>query len=252
MTAAPVTEVELQAYADGRLSPERAADVAQHLAQHEEDARRVAAYRQINSRLHETFDAWLTESVPERLLPGGRRRFFQHWRRYAAALLLVAGGGFAGWHLHDRIGGARAQSTQIARVAAVAHVVYSPEVRHPVEVGADQEEHLVRWLSKRLGASLKVPHLAPQGYALVGGRLLPGERGPAAQFMYQDAKGQRLTLYVRVSSDARAPTAFRFAQENGVGVFYWLDGRMGYALSGEIDRSELLRVADAVYQQLNP
>jgi anti-sigma factor RsiW len=103
-----------------------------------------------------------------------------------------------------------------------------------------------------LGASLKIPHLAPQGYALVGGRLLPGERGPAAQFMYQDAKGQRLTLYVRVSNDVRAPTAFRFAQEYGVGVFYWLDGRLGYALSGETDRNELLRVADAVYQQLNP
>jgi len=134
----------------------------------------------------------------------------------------------------------------------VAHAVYSPEVRHPVEVGADQEAHLVRWLSKRLGTSLKIPHLAAQGYALVGGRLLPGERGPAAQFMYQDIKGQRLTLYVRMSREARAPTAFRFTQENGVGVFYWLDGRLGYALSGETDRGELLRVADAVYRQLNP
>ena len=120
------------------------------------------------------------------------------------------------------------------------------------EVGADQEEHLVRWLAKRLGASLKIPHLAAQGYALVGGRLLPSERGPAAQFMYQDMKGQRLTLYVRVSSDAREQTAFRFTQENSVGVFYWLDGRIGYALSGETDRSELLRVAEAVYRQLNP
>ena len=98
----------------------------------------------------------------------------------------------------------------------------------------------------------KTPHLAPQGYTLVGGRLLPGERGPAAQFMYQDVKGQRLTLYVRINNEVHAQTAFRFAQEKGVGVFYWLDGRIGYALSGDTDRSELLRVADAVYQQLNP
>ena len=47
-------------------------------------------------------------------------------------------------------------------------------------------------------------------------------------------------------------TAFRFAQERGVGVFYWLDGKFGYALSGEIDKAALLRVAEAVYQQLNP
>lgn len=44
----------------------------------------------------------------------------------------------------------------------------------------------------------------------------------------------------------------RHPVEVGVGVFYWLDGRFGYALSGEMDKPELLRVATAVYEQLNP
>jgi anti-sigma factor RsiW len=251
MSAAPVTEAELQAYVDGALPPVRAAEIDEYLTQNEAAAQRVAAYRAQNVELHDAYDELLVEALPERLRIGRvtRRR---SWYPFAAAALLMLASGTAGWHLHERFAGTRIQSTQIARVAAIAHVVYSPEVRHPVEVGADQEEHLVRWLSKRLGTNLKIPHLLPQGYALVGGRLLPGERGPAAQFMYQDAKGQRLTLYVRVSNDLRAPTAFRFAQENGVGVFYWLDGRLGYALSGETERGELLRVADAVYQQLNP
>ena len=251
MSAAPVTEAELQAYVDGALPPVRAAEIDEYLTQNEAAAQRVAAYRAQNVELHDAYDELLVETLPERLRIGRMTRR-RSWYPYAAAALLMLASGTAGWHLHERFAGTRIQSTQIARVAAIAHVVYSPEVRHPVEVGADQEEHLVRWLSKRLGTNLKIPHLVPQGYALVGGRLLPGERGPAAQFMYQDAKGQRLTLYVRVSNDLRAPTAFRFAQENGVGVFYWLDGRLGYALSGETDRGELLRVADAVYQQLNP
>lgn len=201
--------------------------------------------------MHDAYDELLVETLPERLRTGKMTRH-RSWYPYAAAVLLMLASGTAGWHLHERVAGTCIPATQIARVAAIAHVVYSPEVRHPVQVGADQEEQLVSWLSKRLGASLKIPSLAPQSFALVGGRLLPGERGPAAQFMYQDAKGQRLTLYVRVSNDVHAPTVFRFAQENGVGVFYWLDGRLGYALSGETDRGELLRVADAVYQQLNP
>ena len=252
MIAVPLTDAELHAYVDGGLSPARMEEIAQYLAQHDEDAWRVAAYRMQNQRLQEVYDWLLVEPVPLHLQSAGGARKPRTWYRYAAAAMLMLVSGTAGWHLHDQVTGTRVQTTQIARVAAMAHAVYSPEVRHPVEVGADQEEHLVRWLSKRLGTSLKIPHLAPEGYALVGGRLLPGERGPAAQFMYQDAKGQRLTLYVRVSNEARAPTAFRFAQENGVGVFYWLDGRLGYALSGEADRAELLRVADAVYRQLNP
>lgn len=246
--SAPVTETELQAHVDGRLTAARAAEVEHHLAQNAEDAARVAAYRRQNRRMREVFDEWLVAPLPPRLQPvaGGRR-----WYRYAVAAMLMLLSGAAGWHLHGEISAERAQTVQFARIAAVAHAVYSPEKRHPVEVGADQEQHLVNWLSKRLGANLKVPHLADQGYALVGGRLLASERGPAAQFMYQDAKAQRLTLYVRVAADTHAPTSFRFTQEQGVSVFYWLDGRMGYALSGEVERAELLRVADAVYRQLD-
>ena len=81
--------------------------------------------------------------------------------------------------------------------------------------------------------------------------LLPGERGPVAQFMYQDQAGRRLTLYVKTDGDNR-DTAFRYAQEGKVGVFYWLDGQLGYALSGEMPRAELLAVAEAAYRQLNP
>jgi len=253
MSAQPVTEAELQAYVDGQLPAARAAEVAQHLAQHEEDAQRAAAYRRQNESLRAAYDPLLAAALPARLRPGAPRRWLLlQLPHYALAAALMAVSGIAGWYMHAHVAGERTQTVYLAQVAAVAHAVYSPEVRHPVEVGADQEEHLVRWLSKRLGTGLKIPHLAAQGYALVGGRLLPGDRGPAAQFMYQDSKGQRLTLYVRVSKEVREQTAFRFAQENKVGVFYWLDGRLGYALSGETDRAELLRVADAVYRQLNP
>ena len=118
--------------------------------------------------------------------------------------------------------------------------------------GAREEAHLVSWLSKRLGAPLRAPHLSDAGYELVGGRLLPGEAGPAAQFMYQDTRGNRLTLYVRTTADGNHETAFRYAQESKVGVFYWVDGPFGYALSGELERPQLLRVAESVYRALNP
>ena len=70
--------------------------------------------------------------------------------------------------------------------------------------------------------------------------------------MFQDGNGLRLTLYVRSGPGENKETAFRYAQERGISVFYWLDGKFGYALSGEIDKTELLRVAKVVYQQLNP
>ena len=66
------------------------------------------------------------------------------------------------------------------------------------------------------------------------GRLLPGDDRPVAQFMYQEASGKRLTLYVSARAKTDAQTAFRIAQEGSVSVFYWIDGRYGYALSGDL------------------
>ena len=251
MSRQPVTEADLHAYVDGVLPPARAVDVEAYLAERPEEAARVAAYREQLLALRREYDAALDEPLPQRLhVP--RHYWARPLMRYAAVVAWLTIGGVAGWQLHAYTADKRIESTAWARRAAIAHVVYSPEVRHPVEVAANEEAHLVQWLSKRLGSSLKIPNLGDIGYALVGGRLLPGDRGPVAQFMYQDGKGQRLTLYVRVNSDDSRETAFRFAQEHGVGVFYWLDRTLGYALSGEVDKSELLRVATAVYRQLNP
>ena len=246
-----ITEADLHAYLDGVLPAARLAEVEAYLAERPEEAVRLAAYREQIAALRREFDPVLDEPAPQQLrVP--RLYWVRPLARYAAVVAWLMLGGVTGWQLHAYTEDQRAEATSWPRRAAIAHVVYSPEVRHPVEVGADQEAHLVTWLSKRLGASLKVPHLGELGYALVGGRLLPGDRGPVAQFMYQDGKGQRLTLYVRVNADDSRETAFRFAQENRVGVFYWLDRKLGYALSGEVERGELLRVATAVHRQLNP
>jgi anti-sigma factor RsiW len=245
-----ITEADLHAYVDGVLPLARAAEVEAYLAERPEEAARLAAYREQKAAMRREFDPVLDEPPPPRLhVP--RPYWLRPLLRYAAVVAAFALGGVIGWQLHAYKAVERAEAASWPRRAAIAHVVYSPEVRHPVEVGADQEAHLVTWLSKRLGTSLKVPHLGELGYALVGGRLLPGDRGPVAQFMYQDGKGQRLTLYIRVNQDDSRETAFRFAQENRVGVFYWLDRKLGYALSGEVDRDELLRIATAVYRQLN-
>jgi anti-sigma factor RsiW len=266
MSQRAVTEADLQAWVDGRLSAADRPRVEAWLQEHPADAERLKQYRRFNEGLRGAYDDVLADPVPERLTalaqqpPPARAP-----RRYAAVLawcalgVVIGGalGGVAGWQSREwfaaKNGERAAQS--FSRHAALAHAVYSPEVRHPVEVGADQEAHLVAWLSKRLGSQLRVPHLGEQGYALVGGRLLPGQpddRSPGAQFMYQDTKGQRLTLYVRADATASRETAFRFAQEKNVGVFYWVDQKLGYALSGEVEKNELLRIANAVYKQLNP
>lgn len=104
--------------------------------------------------------------------------------------------------------------------ALAAHAIFVPEVRHPVGVDAGQQQHLVAWLSKRLSVTIRAPMLESLGFQLLGGRLLPADGQPAAQFMYQDGGGQRLTLYARRRLGGNRETAFRFAEQDGIGAFY--------------------------------
>ena len=202
--------------------------------------------------LHEKFDPVLLEPVPARLTLRP-----PSWIGYARAAAVLAVGIAIGlampyaWRGAAGPGLASAQPGLPTR-AARAHLVYAVEVRHPVEVDASQQDHLVAWLSKRLGTKLKVPVLAEEGYELLGGRLLPGPDGPVAQFMYQEKAGRRLSLYVSARAKSEGQTAFRFAQEGAVSVFYWIDGNWGYALSGEIEKPALSRISTSVYRQLNP
>lgn len=243
-----VSEDDLQAHVDGVLGAPRRAEVEAYLAERPEEAERLRAYRAQNAALRALFDPVLNEPVPAALLaPPPKRR----WAGYALAAGTLFAGVAIGWLARGALSPQSPAGPSFARQAATAHVVYSPEVRHPVEVGADQEDHLVKWLSKRLGTELRAPKLSPLGYELVGGRLLSGPQGPVAQFMYQDAKGQRLTLYCSAQKGEGRDTAFRFSQEDRVAVFYWVDHHYGYALSGEIGRDALLAVANSVYKQLD-
>ena len=252
-----VTDADLQAYADGKLSEERRAAVAAWLAAHPEDAERIETYRRLADELRLSYDDVLTEPVPERLRRALQRSRARGYARVAGWIVLgVALGAIAGWQLHSARGTVSPNvegGAAMAKRAAVAHATYSPEVRHPVEVGADQEEHLTKWLSKRLGTQLRPPKLESVGYSLVGGRLLPGENGPVAHFMYQCNRGTRVTLYVRSDMATQRSTAFRYSREGNVDVFYWVDAKLGYAVSsGDISKENLLGVANAAYQQLNP
>jgi len=205
-------------------------------------------YADQTAQIKQFLEPVMTEPIPERM-----HLRQPAWIAHAKAAILVGIGVAIGLMVSmvaPLSSDPSLASSQLPLRAARAHLVYASEVRHPVEVDATQQEHLVKWLSKRLGIDLKVPVLAREGFELLGGRLLPGNEGPVAQFMYQDQSGKRLTLYVTRPHKGDALTAFRFAQEGPVSVFYWMDSECGYALSGELDRPALAKVATAVYRQL--
>ncbi len=276
MSPPPVRDEDLHALVDGEIAGGRCVEVEAAAAADPAAASRLAFYRRLNRDLHRLYDPVLAEALPP--LPRAPRGGLRAASLAAATLIL---GVIAGWSAREvwvptapspasiaspaspapivpvvqapAPQAPAASPTGVAQQAAVAHAAFAPEIRHPVEVEAGEEAHLVRWLSNRLGRPLSAPRLDAAGFALMGGRLLPAAGGGvAAQLMYEDRAGKRLTLYFKRPDAGVGETAFQFAEGRyGTSVFWWSDERFAYALVAALPREELLALARGVHEQLD-
>lgn len=245
-----VTEGELHAYVDGELAADRRAAVEAWLAAHPDDAARVASWTAQGDAVRARYGAVAAEPVPARFnLDRLARRGSGKWRAIAAVAVVLAfvGGSAAGWFGRAAWDNAALPAKAVITDAIDAHRLYIAEVRHPIEVPADAS-HLIPWLSRRVGSSIRAPDLASFGLKLLGGRLLPTPSGPAALFMYEGSSGDRFTLYCARS--AVPQTALHYNAAGPVAAFYWTDGEMAFVVSGPADRERLLGVAESSYKQL--
>lgn len=256
-----VSDDELHAFVDGQIEAGRISAVLAWLQAQPADAARVLHWQAQRLQLRQLARAIEPQATPAALTnvvtqAVSRSVRATRWRQAAAVLLLISAGLVGGryWGSIDMEAhpAGVAASPRFVREAVAAHAVFVPEARHPVEVTASDEAHLVQWLSRRLGAPLRVPTLTRFGYHLLGGRLLPGESTPRAQFMFEDAQGSRVTLYVVVFSSGDAPDAasFRSVRIGAEQSFYWIDDRFGFVLSAKVGSADIQALAREVYAQL--
>ncbi len=256
----------LSAWVDGELGDADRERVQVWLQQNPQDMARVQAWAADRAALATLYRDALDERPPQSLQATVQGRRFNggtrpRWAQAAAAAgLLIVGAllGGAGVWQWERQQHARQESnlrSQLAagtaqgwvQRAAYAHSVYVGEPRHAVEVRAN-EEHLSRWLTRRIDMPVKLFDLQEQGFELVGGRLLPDGPGKSAQLLYQDAQQRRVTVYLRKPEEG-TDAAFRYEQQGKVGMFYWVEEGAGYALVGELPKQTLLNLAQAIYKQ---
>lgn len=247
------SEKDIHLALDGEMPAEERSDFDAWLEARPEMKARSARFAADRQLLQEALAPVVDEALPERFakaLSADRqtRRSWPPLRALAAAVLLftlgAAGGYLFAWNQQPRPGEAA-----LAQNAIQAHDVYAAEKLHVVEVKADQSEHLVKWLSKRVGIPLVAPDLTKQGYELIGGRLLPDAGRAAAQFMYENAAGERVSLYV-TREQTPAETGFKSRREGETRVFYWIDENYGCAIAGAAPEQTLLSLADSAYRQL--
>jgi anti-sigma factor RsiW len=252
MSHRPITEDDLHGYVDRLLEPERRTEVAAYLDAHPDVGRRVSTFSDQRDLLRNALAPIADEPLPAELnlarIIAARKPRPSRLRWAVAAMLLLSVGSLAGWVARGSMLASSGGLAALAQEAADSFNVYAPDRVRPVEVRASDGAQLVQWLSSRMHQPIKVPDLTSTGYRLMGGRLVATSHGPAAMFMYDDDRGDRLVVLTRtMTSDQNAPMTPQSKGE--VSGFAWADGGMGYSLVGQSAPESLRPIANEVRKQ---
>ena len=247
-----ISEIELQAYIDNELDSVRHAEVEEIIQNNPDLQQQVTEYQQINDGLKSLFQPNLDEVMPEQLIATVKpEKSSFNYSLAAMVLISIFAGTILGWFsrgelLTDTLP-ITPNHTQLVRDAFSFHAVYTPEVKHPVEVTSDHHDHLVKWLSKRLETQVTAPDFSSSGFELLGGRLLSSSNTPAAQFMYENNAGKRLTIFTRQKSpDEPDITEFQYASKNGMNGFYWTDKNLSFVILSDISKNKIYELVSKV------
>lgn len=224
------SEDELHAYVDECLDPERRRAVALYLAANPEQAARVEGWRRDARQLRAALAGFAGQSPNPRLDPAHvrrelRRRRQRRWASAAVLLVTLGIGGLGGWQVRE----ASLMASNLPMADAVqAHRLFADA--SALDLNARDPARLQSWLGQHFRHVGNVPDLSAYGFTPVGARLLSNEQGAAALLVFQDAQGQRVSLFLRSPDEhfARMPSGER--TDGQLQARYWSHGDYNYAL----------------------
>lgn len=247
----PVSSDDLHAYVDGQLPVELREHVEVYLANNPELSEEVKAWISQNERIRALVAESSASTAHADSAVKRRARLTPAWASAAGIALFLLGAASGGVASFGYLG-SEASGNQVATLSASSQtnfLVYASDTRHPIEVDAGQKEHMLSWLSKRLGEKVVAPDITNEGFTLIGGRLVTYAEKPAALIMYENLKGERLTLMIG-HNENNQDIGFRFSDQGNIQTLYWIDGPLGYAISASIGRVRLQDVAHSLNRQL--
>jgi len=225
-----LSEAEVQAFADGLLGPERAADVRRYMESRPEEARRIAFYGRLNQQMQNTFrddEATSAKNPPQSRRPERPerppRRDLRVLRRIVAGVLaaacVAAGALFV----------LRVPEASLDNAALMALKTASAGVESHGSMPAD------------------VPDLSSLGFHAVLATTVPvGFMRHAAEIVYRNDAGETAVLLSVADPMARGEAQWLARRAGDERLLTWCRRGTRYVLAGRARTHGLMRAADSL------
>jgi anti-sigma factor RsiW len=241
-----VSEIELHAFIDGELSPQRAAAVEAAVARDPLLAARVHGFRADKLALVAAYGPLADAPVPAALLKAARtgssRPAIKPWHR---RLALAGAAALAASLLLTLV--SRAPRDPAIEQALAARENARPPSRELDGRDLTSVEAAGQAMSDMLGNSTRVPDLQRAGFKLVSAEFYGRTRADAVQLRYEDGERRLFTVFLRPSA---GPDAFEVTERRGVRICVWQNADVTAVMTGEMSTPELFRLASLAYSSL--
>jgi anti-sigma factor RsiW len=137
-------------------------------------------------------------------------------------------------------------SSAFVTAGAAAYRTFAQNATRPVEIATADSDVASKWIAPQIARALPVPDLAAMGLILLGGRVVPGADSPASFALYENARRDRIGLYVETLD---APPASK-AEVKPCGDLFcasWTGAGHGFVLIGHNSAAvtiQLTRIVD--------
>ncbi|MEL7343956.1 MAG: anti-sigma factor [Pseudomonadota bacterium] len=251
---------KLSAFLDGELSPRETAAIEEALAEDpalqaelerlmEADTLAQAAFQDMAEEPVPLAMAAAIKSAPVAELPANTAAapFARIGQLLAVAVLCLGIGGGGGWFAAQNDVPPVQTAGWIADIADY-HAVYSGQVRHLVEVPAEEANHIQTWLTATIGADVTIPDLSEHGLTFEGARLLVAAGKPVSQLMFSDAQGRVVALCQIANPTPQAEP--KRDTLDGFALISWGGTGANFVVVGDEDRSDLDAIAQTALLQV--
>lgn len=234
----PALDIDLMAYVDGTLDPDRRAEVEARLARDADAREAVAQLRHFDNMIHaaaraaDSQPANLRIAALERQLAARlqRRRWRSAltapWARQAAASVAIFA---AGWAAHGayEAGTAYPSFVQPTLTGHQSHVLAAHERG---AFGGDEMAEALAWLSEQMQRKIDSPKLERLGYRVESARLMMVDDAPVAVFYYRNPEEERVTVSMTPRQPSQPSYALRVAKVNDDSMAYWTHDQLHYVV----------------------
>ncbi|MFL9919696.1 transcriptional regulator [Paraburkholderia fungorum] len=229
----PLSEADIQAYADGTLTPERAAFLRNYLGKDPAEARRVAFYGRLNAQMQQAFQT-SDEPVSSNRAQGWRGALVRlktarHPRKIlnTVAVFVMALAAASGWLAATQVSRQALNNAAVMALAESAAAQYSAASPTRTDVSA--------------------PNLAAIGLRLVDQRVLSlGPFQRASEFIYLNGDNQPVVVISTLALLAPSQPQWAARRIGKIRLLTWTAQRQRFVVAGDARTHGLMRAADVM------